>query len=160
MEQLNALICHHISWRHVARATCQKTCFLLPRCPGFSVCFFGNIGQAWGCECGVLLKTIGGTSAIKLLLPGAATVWGSWGLSIGKMSRETLQSRVDSCNSLQAGTQAMSVMAGIPQLQGLDVQALMKTLQNRFMYRSYNVLPGGCFLDLSKLKYFCIFSEI
>ena len=52
------------------------------------------------------------------------------------------------------------VMAGIPQLQGLDVQALMKTLQDRFMYRSYNVLPGGCFLDLSKLKYFCIFSEI
>lgn len=52
---------------------------------------------------------------------------------IAKMSKETLQSRVDSCNSLQAGTQAMSAMAGIPQLQGLDIQALMKTLQDHFM---------------------------
>lgn len=45
------------------------------------------------------------------------------------MSKETLVSKVGSCNSLTAGTNACAQIAGL-RLDGMDVGALRKTLQD------------------------------
>ncbi len=47
------------------------------------------------------------------------------------MSKETLVSKVGSCNSLTAGASACAQIAGL-RLQGMDVGALRKTLQDHW----------------------------
>lgn len=72
------------------------------------------------------------------------------------MSKETLVSKLGSCNSLTAGTNACAQIAGL-RLDGMDVGALRKTLQdswgvmwNHALLCIYHIYTGGLQLYVRK----------